>query len=181
MRLAMLKSCKNFKTIESVSKMEITDATLADLPEILRIEQLGFTAEEAGTAEQYQDRLARLAGTFLVAKEKHKLVGFVVGAATQEPYVADWMFEHTPTSLPTGGHQLIYTIAIDPAYRGHGLGSRLLVALQERAQNAHRETLSLTSLERNVPFYLKNGFENHGVANSTHAGEVWFNLVKPLY
>lgn len=107
--------------------MEITDATLADLPEILRIEQLGFTAEEAGTAEQYQDRLARLAGTFLVAKEKHKLVGFVVGAATQEPYVADWMFEHTPTNLPTGGHQLIYTIGIDPAYRGHGLGSRLKV------------------------------------------------------
>ena len=32
--------------------MEITNVTQTDLSEILRIERLGFTAEEAGTKEQ---------------------------------------------------------------------------------------------------------------------------------
>lgn len=162
--------------------MQITDATAADLPAILRIERLGFSPEEAGSAAQYRDRLEKLTGTFLVAKVAGQVVGFVVGPATTAAYVADWMYEQTPRNLPTGGHQLIYSIAIaiDPAYRGAGLGSRLLAAISERARAAHRETLSLTSLERNVPFYQKNGFINRGVATSDHAGETWYNLVKPL-
>lgn len=160
--------------------MEITNATLADLPAILRLERLGFTAAEAGSADQYRDRIEQLTGTFLVGKQAGQVVGFVVGPAVDQPYVADWMYDHTPTNLVTGGHQLIFTIAVDPAYRGAGIGSQLLDALSARAVAAHRQSVSLTSLKRNVPFYLKNGFENRGVADSDHAGEVWYNLVKPL-
>ena len=48
--------------------MEITKVTLRDLPEIVRIENLGFTPEEAGTKAQYQDRIEKLQDTFLVAR-----------------------------------------------------------------------------------------------------------------
>ncbi len=160
--------------------MIIESATLADLPEILRIEHLGFTDAEAGTEAQYRDRIIKLPDTFLVGRQDDHLVGFVVGPATKEAYVEDWMYEATPDNLTTGGHQIVFTIAIDPDYRGHGLGTTLLAALEQVARQQQRATISLTSLQRNVPFYEKNGFKNMGIAASSHADEVWYNLVKPL-
>lgn len=158
--------------------MEITKATLKDLPEIIRIENLGFTPEEAGTKEQYQDRIEKLQDTFLVARIDEQVAGFVVGPAVKEKFVEDWMYENTPKNLPTGGNQIIFTIAVDPNFRGHSIGSKLLKAMEDNARKAQRESISLTSLEKNLPFYLKNGFKNLGVADSEHAGETWYNLVK---
>lgn len=160
--------------------MEITNVTQTDLSEILRIERLGFTAEEAGTKEQYQDRINKLSTTFLVARIDDQVAGFVVGPATKENYVEDWMYENTPDNLPEGGNQIIFTIAVDPKYRGHSIGSKLLDAIEQNARKHQRESISLTSLDRNVPFYLKNGFKNKGVADSEHADETWYNLVKKL-
>jgi len=160
--------------------MEIKHVTMTDLPTILRIERLGFTAEEAGTEAQYRERIQKLTDTFLVAKIANKVVGFVVGPATKQAYVEDWMYEDTPDNLETGGHQIIFTIAIDPEYRGHSIGSKLLKAMEKQARIKQRKSLSLTSLEKNLPFYLKNGFENMGVADSEHADEMWYNLVKKL-
>ncbi|ATO45482.1 hypothetical protein C5L30_001967 [Companilactobacillus farciminis] len=158
--------------------MEITKVTLKDLPEIVRIENLGFTPEEAGTKEQYQDRIEKLQDTFLVARIDEQIAGFVVGPAVKEKFVEDWMYENTPKNLPTGGNQIIFTIAVDPKFRGHSIGSKLLKAMEDNAKKAQRESISLTSLEKNLPFYLKNGFKNLGVADSEHAGETWYNLVK---
>lgn len=158
--------------------MEITKVTLTDLPEIVRIENLGFTPEEAGTKEQYQDRIEKLQDTFLVARIDEQVAGFVVGPAVKEKFVEDWMYENTPKNLPTGGNQIIFTIAVDPKFRRHSIGSKLLKAMEDNAKKAQRESISLTSLEKNLPFYLKNGFKNLGVADSEHAGETWYNLVK---
>jgi len=160
--------------------MEITEATLKDLPEIVRIENLGFTPEEAGTKEQYQDRIEKLQDTFLVARIDGQVAGFVVGPAVKEKFVEDWMYENTPKNLLTGGNQIIFTIAVDPKFRGRSIGSKLLKAMEDNAREAQRDSISLTSLEKNLPFYLKNGFKNLGVADSEHAGETWYNLVKEL-
>ena len=158
--------------------MEITKVRLKDLSEIVRIENLGFTPEEAGTKEQYQDRIEKLQDTFLVARIDEQVAGFVVGPAVKEKFVEEWMYENTPKNLPTGGNQIIFTIAVDPKFRGHSIGSKLLKAMEDNAKKAQRESISLTSLEKNLPFYLKNGFKNLGVADSEHAGETWYNLVK---
>jgi hypothetical protein len=31
-----------------------------------------------------------------------------------------------------------------------------------------------------VPFYEKNGYVNHGQAESEHAGEIWYNMIKEI-
>ncbi|MGY0337619.1 hypothetical protein ACW185_08840 [Limosilactobacillus fermentum] len=40
--------------------------------------------------------------------------------------------------------------------------------------------MTLTCLVDRIPFYERNGYQNHGVATSTHANEVWYNMIKPL-
>ncbi|MGM9892042.1 GNAT family N-acetyltransferase [Limosilactobacillus sp.] len=158
----------------------ITRVTMADLPAVLAIERAGFSPAEAGSPAAFADRIKTLATTFLVARDGKRVVGFVVGPAVAAPFVKDEMYVHTPANLPQGGHQLVLSIAVDPAYRGQGVGSQLLTALEKKARAAHRQTISLTSLAKNVPFYTRNGFTRVGVADSSHAGEIWYNLVKKL-
>lgn len=161
--------------------MKITQVILKDLPEILRVEQMGFNQAEAGTETQYRQRIDKLAETFLVARSDGQVAGFVVGPAVKEQFVEDWMYQDTPTNLVTGGNQIIFTIAVDPKFQGQHVGTQLLQAIESKAQTSQRKSIALTSLEKNLPFYLKNDFVNQGVAESTHAGETWFNLVKKLY
>ena len=115
-----------------------------------------------------------------MARIDEQVAGFVVGPAVKEKFVEDWMYENTPKNLPTGGNQIIFTIAVDPNFRGYSIGSKLLKTMEDNAKKAQRDSISLTSLEKNLPFYLKNGFKDLGVADSEHAGETWYNLVKEL-
>lgn len=79
-----------------------------------------------------------------------------------------------------GGNQMIQTIAVDPVYRGQGIGSQLLSAFEDLAIQNQRHHIALTCLIDRVPFYEKNGYVNRGIAASEHAGEIWYNMTKLL-
>lgn len=158
----------------------VTKVTMADLPAVVAIEQAGFSPAEAGTPTAFRDRIAKLSDTFLVARDGAQVVGFIVGPATSDEFVTDKMYERTPSNLPSGGHQLVLSIAVAPEYRGQGVGSQLLAALEKVAQAGQRTTISLDSLAKNVPFYVANGFNQVGVSDSSHAEETWYHLVKKL-
>lgn len=137
--------------------IKITAVDPQDLPAILRIERLGFNEAEAGTAAQYQARINQLADTFLAARDADHLVGFIVGPVVDArfKYIEDWMYEaNVQNRAQPGGNQMIQTIAVDPDYRGQGIGSSLLQAIEK--------------------------YVNQGIAASAHAGEVWYNMTKLL-
>jgi ribosomal protein S18 acetylase RimI-like enzyme len=73
----------------------------------------------------------------------------------------------SPTRLPSNGHVLeIQGLAVSPAYQGHGLGRRLLVAAIEEARSRGVRRLTLRVLATNRPareLYLSAGFEIEGV------------------
>lgn len=158
----------------------ITPARQADLPAILAIERAGFSEAEAGSPAAFRDRLEKLPATFLVARTDTGVAGFIVGPAVREEFVTDEMYDRTPRNLPTGGHQLVLSLAVAPDYQGRGIGSQLLAALATVARQAQRTTMSLDSLAANVPFYERNGFQKVNVSPSSHAGETWYRLVKQL-
>ncbi|WP_318767259.1 GNAT family N-acetyltransferase [Lactiplantibacillus carotarum] len=158
--------------------MQITTVKATDLSQIMAIEKAGFSPAEAGSEAAYQERIAKLGTTFLVARDHAVILGFIVGPATTARYIQDEMFAETPTNLERGGHQLVFTLAVSPLARHQQVGSRLLAALEADAKAKGRTSMSLTCLERLVPFYERNGFTNQGVAESSHAGETWYNLEK---
>lgn len=161
-------------------EMEIRQVKKEDLDEIVNIENMGFTKAQAGTEEQYNDRIDKLSDTFLVAQKQDEIVGFIVGPVVNEKYVEDWMYEQTPKNLKQGGNQIIFTVAVHEDYRHQGIGSQLLKAIEDLARANQRKTISLTCLEDKISFYEKNGFKNHGIAASTHGGDIWYNMVKTI-
>lgn len=160
--------------------MKITPVKMTDLAQLLAIEKAGFSADEAGSEPAYRDRIEKLSDTFLVAREGETVLGFIVGPAVAERFIEDEMFVTTPTNLAHGGHQLVFTLAVSPLARHQKIGSQLLTALEKVARKAQRASVSLTCLERLIPFYERNGYQNQGVAASSHAGETWYNLEKTL-
>ena len=161
--------------------MKYEFAKTEDLDDIVKIENASFSEAEAGSKKVYSDRIDKLKGTFLVAKnDDDELVGFIVGPAVKDRYIKDRMFNKTPKNLMLGGHQLVFSIAIDPEFRGQGIGSELLKHFEENAQKAHRETISLTCLEDRIPFYEINGYIDKGISDSNHGNETWHNMEKAL-
>lgn len=165
--------------MEGEISMKYDLATMEDLNEIMDLERAGFNKEEAGSEEVYKDRINKLHDTFLTIKnDSGKLIGFVVGPAVKNRFVQDEMYDDTPLNLSQGGHQLIFTIAISPDYRGQGIGSKLLSEFENIARKNHRESIALTCLEGKIPFYEKNGFVDQGVSASSHGNEIWYNMEK---
>jgi ribosomal protein S18 acetylase RimI-like enzyme len=160
--------------------IKISNVHQADLPAVVAIERAGFSPAEAGTPAAFQDRLNKLPDTFLVAKDGDRVVGFIVGPAVNTRVIDDQMYETAPTNLPTGGYQLVLSLATAPAYRGKGVGSKLLSALAQVARASKREAIVLDSLAKNVSFYEHNGFHQAGVSPSSHADETWLTMVKDL-
>lgn len=158
--------------------MQITPVKMTDLPQIMAIEKAGFSSAEAGSEAAYRERIQKLGDTFLVARDQAVVLGFIVGPATGARYIKDEMFETTPENLERGGHQLVFTLAVSPLTRHQHIGSQLLAALEQDARKKGRQSMALTCLERLIPFYERNGFINRGVAESSHAGETWYNLEK---
>ena len=123
---------------------EIRTVTLQEVSQVRRLEELCFSHpwSEQGIA----DELANPDGYFCGAFEGDSLVGYgslwaVLGQAT------------------------INNIAVDPAYRKQGLGSRVLQAMEDYCVEHQMESITLEVRSQNLAarkLYEKHGFEQNG-------------------
>ena len=152
----------------------------ADLPAIMAIENAGFTPAEAASQASMAWRIAAYPETFITAHQAGRLVGYVVGPAIQQRHLTDDLFEAAQPNSKTAPYLAILSLAVAPEVQNQGIGSALLAALSDLGKRQHRRGLTLTCLAKLVPFYRRNGFVSDGQSASTHAGEVWFDMVKQL-
>ena len=156
-------------------KIIFNPAKIQELDKIMEIENAGFNSEEAASREAMQERIQMIPDTFIVAHDENgKVLGYIVGPASKERYITDDLFEKT---IP---NQTDLSLAVSPDYQGAGIGGMLLDQLAKTAKKAGRSAITLTCLERLQTFYENHGYVSEGVADSQHAGEVWYNMVKEL-
>lgn len=150
------------------------------LDAIMTIENQGFTPDEAATRTSMAERIKRISDTFIVATDHHQVLGYIVGPASNDRYLTDSLYDHLEANNQTDRYQTVLSLAVSPLARDQGLGSKLLSELAKVARSQNREAITLTCLQKLVPFYERNGYVNEGVSTSTHAGETWYNMVKVL-
>ena len=158
----------------------IRQAQLQDLARIMDIERAGFTKAEAASERSMAERIEKINDTFFVVEQDGEVRAFCVGNVMQQRYITDDLFETLSPNAKTGGHQSVLSIAVDPAHRGKGYGTQLLARIEQVARENERETVTLTCKEPLIRYYEQHGYINEGPSTSTHGGEAWFNLVKPL-
>lgn len=161
--------------------IQFRPARPTDLQQIMTIENAGFTPEEAGSESSMRERIDLIPDTFIVAVDLDQLLGYIVGPAIKARYLTDDLFDHITENVPEAQYLSVLSLAVAPDFRGQGVGRQLLSAFAERAKQQGRTGITLTCLKRLVPFYEANGYINEGLADSTHAGEAWYNMVLALH
>ena len=151
--------------------IKIRQATLSDLEEMLAIEEVNFSSEEAVSRQSLEECIRKSAGTFLVARDENQLVGYVLGALVSRSY--------TQTSL----NLEIKRVAIHPDHRGQGLGTLLLATLKQVAVEEGVKCLRLTCPDDFLSYFEMNGFVEEEVPEVLYASSSEWNLiwVNPFY
>lgn len=113
-----------------MTPFSITPFKLADLSALLRLERDIFPEDTFGMAE-FLSLYLRGKETFLVAREGRRVVGYVAGYADGEiAYIA--------------------SVAVDPAFRGRGLGRLLMETVMRRLVGAGVAAIGLHVREDNL-------------------------------
>lgn len=142
------------------------------------IEQTCFPPNEACSREHMLERVERASREFLVAVDRKtgKLAGFLNGLPTKETSFRDEFFTDATLYDPEGDHVMLLGLDVLPEYRRQGLATELVRRYAEREMQRGRTTLLLTCLQEKVEMYLKMGFEDLGLANSSWGGEEWHEM-----
>ena len=99
---------------------EFRNAEIADLNQILAIENAGFTTAEAATKDALIDRIHNINDTFIVALDKEKVAGYINGPVVSKMYITDDLFETIQPNPTEGGFLSILGIVVAKEYRGQG-------------------------------------------------------------
>lgn len=153
--------------------MIIRTATMQDLDAVSAVEAECFPPAEAATREDFEHRLAHYADHFWLMFDEDKLIAFVDGFVTDEPDLADEMFEKAEMHNEQGKWQMIFGVNTIPSYRKHGYAGQLIERAIEDARKQNRVGLVLTCKDKLVHYYAKFGFVNEGYTGSNHGGVKW--------
>ncbi|MNJ08555.1 Acetyltransferase YpeA [compost metagenome] len=125
-------------------------ASVADIDALVALEQDCFTLDRLST-RSFNWMVRRANASLIVAEQQGKLAGYAL------------LLFHRGTSLAR-----LYSIAVSPAWRGHGLGQRLLEQAQASALQRNCAWLRLEVRTDNpaaVSLYESNGYQRFAVVD----------------
>ena len=155
----------------------IRKAEMADLDRLTEIESICFPSAEAAWREALEQRLLAFPLHFWVMEEDGLVIGFINGMATDEPVIADVMFENAFLHKADEQWQSVFGLDVLPAYRGRGYAAQLMQALIADARAAGRRGCILTCKEHLLHYYEKFGYRSLGISDSQHGGAQWYDMV----
>lgn len=143
---------------------------------LAEIERSCFPPAEAAGEDDIADRMDVFGDCFFVAEVEGKIVGFINGAVAADAYLPDEMYHDASLHDPNGEYQTVFGLDVLPEYRKNGIAGKLLEKMIEHARECGRKGVVLTCKDHLVHYYSKFGFENHGMADSTHGGARWNDM-----
>ncbi|MEM1642963.1 MAG: ribosomal protein S18-alanine N-acetyltransferase [Desulfurococcaceae archaeon] len=139
-----------------------------DLREVYEVESLSFTGNITYDFSVFLLYYAMARDLFLVAEALGKVIGYIIG-----------LIELRRREVL--GH--VISIAVHPLYRGLGIGSKLLKALEEKlaSRGALRIFLEVDVLNKSaIGFYKKHGYVVSGVLKNYYGVSDAYVMVKEV-
>ena len=157
---------------------EFRDIRSGEADEAILIEQICFPPHEACSPKAMAERIAAAPEFFLVAidKENGKMAGFFNGVATDEPSFRDEFFTDISLHHAAGKNVMLLGLDVLPEYRGRGLAREIVERYIKEQKERGGQRLILTCLDGKVEMYVKMGFTDRGIADSTWGNEVWHEM-----
>jgi len=150
-----------------------------DLEAVTALEAVCFPPEKAAPEAAFAYRIAAFPERFFVAELEGRIIGMINGCASSLPVIEDALFEPQGHE-PDGKNQMVFGLAVLPAYQGQGVGSALMERLIDFSRETGMEQLILTCREAKIGYYERFGYVNHGISGSNHGGVVWYDMILNL-
>ena len=144
--------------------------------ELAAIEAVCFPPAEAASEEAVCERMQAFPENFLVAELDGKLVGFINGGTTDQPYLPDEFYHDAALHKPEGAYQTVFGLNVLPEYRRQGIARLLVDGFLAMARERGKKAVILTCKEHMIHYYEKRGFVNYGVSDSSHGGATWYDM-----
>lgn len=106
-----------------------------DLSQIIKIENQGFSKEEAATAKALEERINIINDTFIVAEIENEIAGYINGPVINQLYITDDLFETITANQKRDGYLSILGLAVANKYQKQGLAKLLLQEFEKVAKN----------------------------------------------
>lgn len=145
----------------------ISHANLSDLPEIDAIQTESISAEKKISAHIFEESIRNFTGTFLVARDDHQALAYILGSHQSIPQKSIEILE----------------IAILPSHHRQGLGTLLLAALKQATVELNIKSLHVSCPDDLLSYFEMNGFAELESIDSQYGTNSGFNLVwmNPFY
>jgi ribosomal protein S18 acetylase RimI-like enzyme len=163
-----------------MDKLNIRQATMADLEGCYLVESHAFLPSQAATKEKIKKRLELFAAGFFVAELDGQIIGMINSGAIDDDDIADEALKAMEGHEPDGRHLVIFSLAVRPEFQRQGVGGKLLHRFIERAGLLNKQKAFLLCKRRLVQYYQKFGFIDAGPSASTFAGFKWHEMVLRL-
>ncbi len=156
--------------------MNIRTAVMEDLESITKVEAACFPKEEAATSNDFEKRLRVYPEYFWLLEDGGKIIGFINGMVTDEPFIRDEMFKDASLHNKNGMWQTIFGVNTIPEYRRKGYAAMLMEKVISDAKAQGRKGCVLTCKDKLIHYYEKFGYVNEGISSSVHGGAVWYDM-----
>ncbi|MDO4322272.1 MAG: GNAT family N-acetyltransferase [Lachnospiraceae bacterium] len=154
----------------------IRQAKMEEAKELAAIEAACFPAAEAASEQEISERMHAFLENFLVAELDGKIVGFIDGGTTDQPYLPDELYHDITLHKPEGDYQTVFGLDVLPEYRRGGIAGRLLDGLVQLSREQGKKGVVLTCKEHLIHYYENHGFVKYGLADSCHGGATWYDM-----
>ena len=170
-----------FHFVFDSEEIEITSADITDLDEIAKLESICFSPKKAASKKAFEYRLSNYPQWFLAAKKDGRIVGLIDGTSSDKAYITDDVYRVGGEYDDNGKTLLIFGLEVHPDYRGSGIARKLINNILKKASENGKTRVSLTCVEKLIPFYENFGFKNHGISKSVLGDEPNYDMVIDLY
>lgn len=163
---------------KKMERFEFRSIRKDEAEQAIAIEQECFPPHEACSPKAMKERIAVAPDLFLVAIDRMtgNIAGFLNGISTSEDSFRDEFFTDIRLYEPEGKNVMLLGLDVLTKYRGQGLAREIVHQYRMREQENGRSMLILTCLQEKVEMYLKFGFIDRGIANSTWGNEKWHEM-----
>jgi GNAT superfamily N-acetyltransferase len=138
----------NEQPIDTATVIVVRRAAAADAARLAELSEiLGYPVASSILALRLERLLARVEDAVLVAEAESGVVGWIHGAEQE--------------LLESGRRCEILGLVVDPAYRSHGVGRRLVTAVEQWAADRGLEQMTVRSnvaRAESHPFYQRLGY-----------------------
>lgn len=160
--------------------MELRPIQEHELEAALELEQRCYPPEAAATLGGFVHRFQKYGPFFWSAWSGERLIGIANGIRTDQTSCGDEM-KGEQMDDGSGSGFCVLTVAVDPEWRGRGIGTRLLRMLVSQCEAYGLQRIILMCEKHLIPFYEAEGFILHGVSSSAHGGIEWYEMSRSLH